>query len=773
MAARYQSRPTPNTSCGRLDVATASTAHPRWNACRLNAPWWTRPGDSKPSLSANLASRGDIAVGAETVGSVILWLIVLAILVVIAVYLLRWLYRRSSKETAFVRTGFGGEKVVISGGAFVVPVLHEITPVGMNVMRIEVSRRQTQGLITKNRMRVDVVADFYVRVGSTREEVSRAAQTLGRRTLESDGVRELMEGRFAAALRTAAAQMTLEELHERRQDYAEAVKAAAREGLAQNGLELESVAIVDLDQTGLEFFDSSNAFDAEGLTQLTEAIEARRRMRNEIEQRTQIEIRTQNLDAQRQALDIRRAAQRLALAKDRAERERESEQAQIAANEEVEKARLSQERSLAETRIKNQEEIEQREISRRRLIDEAGMRSRELTETEQIKLELALETARIERERQQSELEVQRRRALEIVEISRQIAVAVKAAELAQAEAEKRRAEIAATQDIETARIAQERALDSARLERERALDALNIAKRQAFEEAEITSGEEVERARIATERGLTEARVSRDGEIRRLEVERDRSVELAEIQSAIAVARATAERSSAVAASEGARAKAIEAEEQAITAREREIAERRKTTELIAAARDSERDALRLTRKAEAEKKAAASLADAARITASGEAEAEKIKAEAAAARYEVDARGAMQLNEAENALTEAARLSRFRAKLLDRIEGIVRESVRPMEKIEGIKILHIDGANGSGGGHRNVTDEVIDSALRYRVQAPMIDSLMKEIGIEGAGLGRLTEVLRDAKDIANLTQKQEKSGLEPPPTDDPDENR
>ena len=124
------------------------------------------------------------------------------------------------------------------------------------------------------------------------------------------------------------------------------MKAAAAEGLAQNGLELESVAIVDLDQTGLEFFDSSNAFDAEGLTQLTETIEARRRMRNEIEQRTQIEIRTQNLEAQRRSLDIereseyarlaqehdveiRRAAQRVELAKDRAERERESEQAQI------------------------------------------------------------------------------------------------------------------------------------------------------------------------------------------------------------------------------------------------------------------------------------------------------------------------------------------------------------------------------------------------------------------------------------------------------------
>src|ERR1700723_2064887 len=116
----------------------------------------------------------------ETLGSLILWLIVLTIIVVIAVYLLRWLYRRTTKETAFVRTGFGGEKVIISGGAFVVPVLHEITPVGMSVMRIEVARRQTQGLITKNRMRVDVVADFYVRVGSNREGVSRAAQALGR-----------------------------------------------------------------------------------------------------------------------------------------------------------------------------------------------------------------------------------------------------------------------------------------------------------------------------------------------------------------------------------------------------------------------------------------------------------------------------------------------------------------------------------------------------------------------------------------------------------------
>ena len=165
------------------------------------------------------------------------------------------------------------------------------------------------------------------------------------------------------------------------------------------------------------------------------------------------------------------------------------------------------------------------------------------------------------------------------------------------------------------------------------------------------------------------------------------------------------------------------------VTAREREIAERRKLIELIAAQREAERDALRITAKADSEMKAAKSLAEAQKIAAVASAEAEKILALAAAARYEVDAAGQRQINEAENLLSDAARAGRLRGKLLDHLEGIVRESVKPMEKIEGIKILHVDGLGG-GQSNRNVTDEVIDSALRYRVQAPMIDSLMKEIG-------------------------------------------
>jgi uncharacterized membrane protein YqiK len=728
---------------------------------------------------------------AQALGQLILWLIIAAIVIVIAVYILRWLYRRSTKDTAFVRTGFGGEKVVVNGGAFVIPVLHETTPVNMNVMRIEVARRDRQALITKNKMRVDMNAEFFVRVGSSRESVAAAAQTLSRRTLQIEGMRELLEGTFAGALRTMAAQMTLEDMHERRKDYAELVKEMASADLSRNGLELESVAIVDLDQTNLEFFDPSNAFDAEGLTQLTESIESRRRMRNEIEQRSQVDIRNQNLDAQRKVLDIdreseyarlaqeqeiemRRATQRSDLTKERALRDQESEQAQLASREEVEKSRMAQERSLTEARIKHEVDTQHMEISRRRSIEEAELKNRELTAREQIALDLSLEKARIEREREEKELSLKQRRTLELAEMERQIVTAAKSVEVTKAEAEKKRADVVSAHELEAGLIAQERIVDQVRLERERALEALQIAKRQAFEEAEIASGEEVERARITMERGLGEARIVRDSELRQLSVEKDKLLETAELQKSIDLSKKSAERSAAIVSAEIARAKAVQAEEQAFTAREREIVERRKLVEMINTQRETERDALRLTSKADSEKKSATAFADARKIAAQGEADAEKILAKSAAERFEVDAKGHKQMAEADNVLSDASRQTRYRNKLLDKMEGIIRESVRPMENIEGIKILHVDGLNGGTGGNRNVTDEVIDSALRYRVQAPMIDSLMKDIGIEGGSLGRMTDVLRDAKDIVSLTKektKPSKNGKAKPEVDDRDE--
>jgi len=219
-------------------------------------------------------------------GEFLLGLIVLAIIVAIAVWLLHWLYLRSSKERAFVRTGLGGEKVVVDGGAFVLPILHDVIPVNMNTLRLEVSRGRDKSLITKDRMRVDVIAEFYVRVAAKPESVAAAAQTLGQRTLEPERLKELIEGKFVDALRTAAADMTMEELHEKRGAYVRRVREAVAEDLTKNGLELEAASLTQLDQTSMEYFNPSNAFDAEGLTRLTEQIEHRKKERNDVEQDT-------------------------------------------------------------------------------------------------------------------------------------------------------------------------------------------------------------------------------------------------------------------------------------------------------------------------------------------------------------------------------------------------------------------------------------------------------------------------------------------------------
>ncbi|MFY7959906.1 MAG: flotillin family protein, partial [Elsteraceae bacterium] len=319
-------------------------------------------------------------------GSFILGLIVVVIIVAIAVWLLNWLYLRSSKERAFVRTGMGGQKVVMNGGAFVLPIVHEVIPVNMNTLRLEVSRGRDKALITKDRMRVDVISEFYVRVQASMDAISAAAQTLGQRTMQPETLKELVEGKFIDALRTVAAEMTMEEMHEKRGDYVKRVRAAVAADLLQNGLELETVSLTQLDQTAMEYFNPSNAFDAEGLTRLTDQIERRKKIRNDIEQDTMIQIRNKNLDTERQTLEIdrdleyarlsqerelevQRAGQRAEVARERAQKEQEAERAQISARESVDLARIAADQAIEQARIAREREIETLEIARRQAIE--------------------------------------------------------------------------------------------------------------------------------------------------------------------------------------------------------------------------------------------------------------------------------------------------------------------------------------------------------------------------------------------------------------------
>ena len=142
---------------------------------------------------------------------------------------------------------------------------------------------------------------------------------------------------------------------------------------------------------------------------------------------------------------------------------------------------------------------------------------------------------------------------------------------------------------------------------------------------------------------------------------------------------------------------------------------------------------------------------------------------AEAEKIRRAVEAEAAKLINEAENVLSDEARHSLFKRKMLEHVEGIISASAKPLENVSDIKIMQLGGsgtqgldwANGQGGGHPgnggdapSPTDEVMNSALRYRVQAPFVDSLMKDIGIDGANVAK-SDIFRNASDMTRATSE------------------
>ena len=242
------------------------------------------------------------------------------------------LYRKTTKELTFVRTGFGGEKVVVDGGALILPILHDYIDINMQSMKVTVARSKSDSFITKDRMRVDITADFYIRVGEDRESISRAAQTLGKKTVDLRELTGLIEGKLIATLRSVASSMEMKELHEKRDEFSSQVKNAIEADLSKNGLQLESVSLTSLDQTAKEFFNENNAFDAEGLTSLTQTIEERKKLRNDIERSTEVQIAQKNYETQSEKFEIQRkqaeaeATQQTKIANFQAEQEDRSKQ---------------------------------------------------------------------------------------------------------------------------------------------------------------------------------------------------------------------------------------------------------------------------------------------------------------------------------------------------------------------------------------------------------------------------------------------------------------
>ena len=486
-------------------------------------------------------------------------------------------YNRATKETAFVRTGFGGEKVFINNGGFVFPVLHDKIDVNMKTLKIGLSRSNEHSLRTKDRVRININSEFFLRVASTPESISMAAQTLGEKTLDPEALKEQVEGRCDDALRRAAVLMNMEDLNDQREEFGDNVKEGVKVDLEKMGLMLESVALTQLNQTDLKYFSEENAFDIQGRTYVLQKIADNQKKQNADQNAKIIAIKEGDLIAHNKQLDLEK---------------------QEAVNDQQQK---------------------------------------------------------------------------------------------------------------------------------------------MTIEQGKLTTDLSIEQSRIQTEIKFEEAK-------------RDKALAIAAAQKSAAEAWIETDKVKAVAATKL---------EEITTAKDKAQAERNRIVEVISAEKEAQRQ----------------------KILATASADADVREAEASRVRWEVEAEGKTKVNAAANTLSSEQVAMQVKTSIVHQLPDIIRQSVKPMKNIEGIKIMQVDGfsnvigrggaaggsagTNGSSGGNNgggSLADQVVDSALRYRAQAPMVESLLNEVGLNGGSIKDLTKSLqREIKPSKNKSVPELGSDEEP----------
>ena len=428
-------------------------------------------------------------------------IVLLAIVAVAIFYIISiWVYKRAPANMGFIRTGFGGTRVCLGQGAIVLPVFHEVSWVSLETIKLIVGRARDQAILTHDNIRIDVVTELYTHVGYTSESLLTASRSLGQKTFDPDTVRNLLEAKIVSALRSYAATKDLAELHENRDTFARDIKSQVIESFSANGLVLEEVTIVSMEQTGKEYFKTDNVFDAEGLRIITEITSRAKRDVHETEKRTSIAIRQKELETQLELLEIERQE---AFARSVQDRAISNEQALHVG--EKQRYVLDQKLSVEQKEIENERVVEQLRTERDvAIIEESQKReSSEIEKSKQIEQQRRdREIVLIEKAKQEELAEIKRKLDLDKAEKDRQIELVEKTKEEELAQITREISLDAAQKDKQIQLIANEREREEAEIERQTAITAheesARLERSKAAEQAEIAINQEKLKTRLA-----------------------------------------------------------------------------------------------------------------------------------------------------------------------------------------------------------------------------------------------------------------------------------
>lgn len=494
----------------------------------------------------------------------------LVALFVIFVLIYKSFYRKAPPDSALVVSG-GRKKRVVFGGSLINPITNTTQLISLNTMQLPVERTGQAALITRDSLRVDLEAQFYVKVEPHEQDVLKAVASLGDKTLTPGAVNTLLEGKLVGVLRSVAATMDLQELHEKRQEFSDQVQEACRDDLEQNGFKLESVAVTNLDQTPLDALDENNRFDVVAIQTIKQEVEDRQTRTARIEHENQVkreedrlkaeleikqreeETETQTLEVERR-LEFAQEEQRKAIATNKAEQEREVESHKLEQQQAIEEARLRQEEAVKSAEISQKQKLEMARIEQERQVQESEISQKQVVEVARVQQEQHVQEAEIERNLSIEQAKIKQERDVEEASIASRIVLIEKEREEKEAQAEN-----AIQVSIK------ERARESALIE------LLQVSAEKAQAEAKVATAEAVEEAerqsRIALIRAEQEADEERIAKERAADAEAYAVVEAAKAELSAAEVKAEAQKILAAALLIEAKAKA-DGEEASIAAK-------------------------------------------------------------------------------------------------------------------------------------------------------------------------------------------------------------
>jgi len=363
-------------------------------------------------------------------------------------------YRRCGADEALVRTGSGGNKVVIGGGVLVFPVIHQLLRVSLRSVKLNVERSGKNALVTGDKIKANVTTELFIKVQPLSEDVLAAARSFGDRNLDEHAIGALIEGKLTDALRSVAAVQTFMSLHGKRKEFAEHIQAALAEELKKNGLTLENVSITSFAMVPVKELDEHDVFDAEGLRAITESVQSNREKTNQIQREKDTAIQAQNVDARMRQLQLEQQQQQAEADQARRVSEYAAQQSaetakavyvqeqsrDIAGYEKqkaLETARIGQEQAIAVAMAAKQRAEREAQIAAQKGQQVAEIDKDKIVQAAEIDRQKALEAATIEKEKVVGAALIIKEQAIEVARIGKQIAVTQSEEQQARAEAAK------------------------------------------------------------------------------------------------------------------------------------------------------------------------------------------------------------------------------------------------------------------------------------------------------------------------------------------------